>query len=112
MGSKDAQTRQLQKKRYEGMLEKRRSLLSERTVPLHKQLKDRGVKRLQARIQQLNRALISIQTMKTTLEKAAMAKQKNAELKKATSAQAKKERAEPAPAKETAKEKKKKAQKQ
>ena len=84
MGSKHTQTRQLQKERYKELLGKRKALLAEQNIPPRKAGKRQdGVKRLQAKINQINRALLSIeQRVNTTLEKATIAKQKNAEQKK------------------------------
>ena len=108
MGSKDTQTRHLQKERYEALLGKRKALLAEQNIPLNKQAKDKGVKRLRAKINQINRALLSIEQMNATLEKANIAKQKNAEQKKAAHSKPKKQIAEPVPEKEDTKDKKKK----
>jgi len=108
MGSKHTQTRQLQKERYEELLAKRKALLAEQNIPLPKQVKDKGVKQLQAKINQITRAIASIQKMQTVIEKATIAKQTNAEQKKADKSKSKKQKAETAPAKETSKDKKKK----
>jgi hypothetical protein len=108
MGSKHTQTRQLQKERYEELLAKRKALLAEQNIPLNKQVKDKGVKRLQAKINQITRAIVSIQTIKATLEKATIAKQKNAEKKKEDKSKPKKKKAEPVLEKKDTKEKKKK----
>lgn len=108
MGSKHKQTRQLQKERYEELLAKRKAFLAEQNIPLHKQVNDKGVKRLQAKINQITRAIVSIQKMKTALEKATIAKQKNREQKKVDTSKSKKQRAEPAPEKTGVKGKKKK----
>ena len=108
MGSKHTQTRQLQKERYEELLAKRKTLLAEQNIPLNKQVKDKGVKRLQAKINQITRAIVSIQTIKATLEKATIAKQKNAEKKKEDKSKPKKKKAEPVLEKKDTKEKKKK----
>jgi hypothetical protein len=111
MGSKQTQTRQLQKERYEELLAKRKVLLAEQNIPLPKQAKDKGVKRLQAKINQITRAIASIQKMQAVLEKATIAKQKNVEQKKADKSKSKKQKAEPAPEKEANKEKEKKKKK-
>jgi hypothetical protein len=108
MGSKHTQTRQLQKERYEELLGKRKALLAEQNIPLNKQVKDKGVKRLQAKIKQINRALLSIGQINATLEKANIGKQKNAEQKKEAQSKAKKQKAETALEKEDTKDKKKK----
>lgn len=108
MGSKHTQTRQLQKERYEELLAKRKALLAEQNTPPNKQAKDKGVKRLQAKINQITRAIVSIQTIKATLEKATIAKQKNAEKKKEDKSKPKKKKAEPVLEKKDTKEKKKK----
>ena len=108
MGSKHTQTRQLQKERYEELLAKRKALLAEQDIPLSKQAKDKGVKRLQAKINQIARAMVSIQTIKATLEKATIAKQKNVEKKKEDKSKPKKKKAEPVLEKKDTKEKKKK----
>jgi hypothetical protein len=108
MGSKHTQTRQLQKERYEELLARRKALLAEQNIPLQKQTKDKGVKRLQGKINQITRAIVSIQKMKTALEKATIAKQKNTEQKKADKSKSKNKKTEQTPAKAGVKEKKKK----
>ena len=108
MGSKHTQTRQLQKERYEELLGKRKALLAEQNIPLNKQVKDKGVKRLRAKIKQINRALLSIEQLNTTIEKATIAKQKNADQKKEDKSKPKKQKAGPVLEKEDTKDKKKK----
>ena len=108
MGSKHSQTRHLQKERYEDLLAKRKAFLTEQNIPPKKQAQDKSVKRLHAKIKQIQRAIASIQKVQKVLEKATIAKQKNAEQKKADKSKSKKQKAEPAPATGDTKEKKKK----
>ena len=108
MGSKHKQTRQLQKERFEKLLAQRRAYLLEQHIPLQKQVKDKVLRRLQAKINQLTRALVSIQALETSLEKAATAKQNNIERKKDVKMKSKQRKTEPAPEKATPQEKKKK----
>ena len=66
---------------------------------------------VQAKINQIARAMVSIQKMNTALEKATITKQKNAEQRKANKSKSKKEKVAPVLEKEDTKEKKKKKKK-
>ena len=108
MGSKQKQTRQLQKERFEQLLARRNALLVERGIEKQKIAKDRVVKHLQAEINRTVRAIASINAREKVIEKAKIQKQKNAEKVKAGKSKSKKQKAESAPEKKDKKEKKKK----
>jgi len=111
MGSKHKQSRQLQKERYEELLAKRKAFLAEKGIKQQKQAKDKVVKHLQAKINQIARAIVSIKDMETAIEKATLEKQKSAEKKKADKSKPKKKKPESDPEKEDKKEKKEKKEK-
>jgi hypothetical protein len=108
MGSKQKQTRQLQKERFEQLLAKRNALLVEKGIEKQKIAKDKGVKHLQAEINRTVRAIDAINAREKVIEKARLQKQKNAEKVKADKPKSKKQKAESAPEKKDKKEKKKK----
>ena len=107
MGSKQKQTRQLQKERFEQLLARRNALLVERGIEKQKIAKDKVVKHLQAEINRTARAIASINAREKVIEKAKLQKQKNAEKVKAGKPKSKKQKAESAPEKKDKKEKKK-----
>ena len=108
MGSKHKQTRQLQKERYEELLAKRKFFLAEKGIEKQKQAKDKVVEKLQAKINQIARAIAFIKGRETAIEKIRLEKQKSAEKKKADKSKPKKQKLESAPEKEDEKEKKEK----
>jgi len=108
MGSKQKQTRQLQKERFEQLLAKRTALLLEKGIEMQKIAKDKVIKHLQAEINRTVKAIDSISTREKLIEKAKIQKQKNAEKVKADKSKPKKKKAESAPEGKDKKEKKKK----
>lgn len=108
MGSKQKQTRQLQKEKFEQLLVKRKASLVEKGIEKQKITKDKVVAHLQAEINRTVRAIASINAREKIIEQAKLKKQQNAEKKKADKTKPKKRKAEPAPAKKDKKEKKKK----
>ena len=108
MGSKQKQTRQLQKERFEQQLAKRIALLLEKGIERQKIAKDKVIKHLQAEINRTVKAIDSISAREKLIEKAKIQKQKNAEKAKAGKSKSKKQKAESAPEKKDKKEKKKK----
>jgi len=108
MGSRQKQTRELQKERLEKQLAKRKALLVEKGVNAQKIAKDKGVEHLQAEINKTVRALDAINAREKVLEKAKLQKQQNAEKAKTEKPKSKKKKAEAVPGKKDKKEKKKK----
>ena len=107
MGSKQKQTRQLQKERFERQLAERNALLVERGIEKQKIAKDKVIKHLQAEINKTVRAIASINAREKVIKKVKLQKQKNAEKVKAEKLKSKKQKAESAPEKKDKKEKKK-----
>lgn len=107
MGSKQKQTRQLQKERFERLLAERNALLVERGIEKQKIAKDKVIEHLQAEINKTVRAIASINAREKVIEKVKLQKQKNAEKVKADKPKSKKQKAESAPEKKDKKEKKK-----
>ena len=108
MGSKQKQTRQLQKERFEQLLAKRNALLVERSIETQKIAKDRIIKHLQAEINRTVRAIDSINAREKVIEKSKLQRQRNSEKVKAEKSKSKMQKAESAPEKKDKKEKKKK----
>jgi hypothetical protein len=108
MGSKQKQTRQLQKEKFELLLTRRKALLEEKGIEKQKIIKDKVVEHLQAEINKTVRAIASINAREKVIEKLKLQKQKHAEKVKEDKPKSKKQKAESTPEKKDKKEKKKK----
>ncbi len=108
MGSKQKQTRKLQKEKFERLLAERNAWLAEKGIEKKKITKDKILKHLQAKINETVRALAAINAREKVIEKAKIQKQKNAEKVKTKKPKSKKQESEPAPKAKDKKDKKKK----
>ena len=97
MGSKQKQTRELQKKQFEQQIEKRRAFLTEKGLDAKKIRKDQVICHLQSELRRTKAALKSIENQEKIIEKAKKKKLANAEQKKAAGPKEKKKKEAAAP---------------
>ena len=97
MGSKQKQTRELQKKQFEQQIEKRRALLAEKGIDARKIKKDPGICHIQSELRRTKAALKSIENRDKIIEKAKAKKQPTAEQKKTAGPKEKKKKEAAAP---------------
>jgi hypothetical protein len=108
MGSKQKETRQLQKKKFERLIAERNALLAEKGIEKKKIAKDKILKHLRAKLNETVKALAAINAQEKVIEKARLQKQENAAKVKVKKPKSKKQESKPDP---KAKDKKDKKQK-